>query len=74
MHLIQEFALQLSAVFIYLITECIIGFYGHECNMTCEHCNKTSPGCLQINGSCLHGCESNQWEGEKCDGWYLYLL
>lgn len=48
--------------------ECIDGFYGSECNMTCEHCNKTFPGCLQINGSCLYGCENIHWEGDKCDG------
>ena len=50
------------------VLECNGGFYGNECNMTCEHCNKTSPDCLQINGSCLYGCESIHWEGEKCDG------
>nr|XP_022310653.1 receptor-type tyrosine-protein phosphatase alpha-like isoform X2 [Crassostrea virginica] len=50
-----------------LCRECLNGFYGYDCNSTCKNCNITSPGCLQSNGHCLSGCESNKWLVPKCD-------
>lgn len=48
--------------------ECTDGYYDNDCNSTCDHCNKSSPGCRQSDGHCLHGCESIFWESPKCDG------
>ncbi|XP_078330575.1 uncharacterized protein LOC144624577 [Crassostrea virginica] len=38
--------------------ECVVGSHGKDCQLTCDYCNKTSPGCRQSDGHCLHGCES----------------
>ena len=35
---------------------CVDGFFGQQCNLTCDYCNKSSPGCQQADGHCLHGC------------------
>nr|XP_022309598.1 uncharacterized protein LOC111115229 [Crassostrea virginica] len=42
-----------------LCNECMVGFHGKDCQLTCDYCNKTSPGCRRSDGHCLHGCESN---------------
>lgn len=52
------------------ILECTVGFHGKECQLTCDYCNKTSPGCRQSDGHCLHGCET-RLNLPICEGLYL---
>ncbi|XP_078329126.1 uncharacterized protein LOC111115229 [Crassostrea virginica] len=42
-----------------LCNECAVGFHGKDCQLTCDYCNKSSPGCRQSDGHCLYGCEGN---------------
>lgn len=43
-----------------LFLECISGYYGENCNITCSHCNSSAPSCDRHNGYCLFGCEDGR--------------
>ena len=65
------FVYHFLSIGIYSVSECIVGHYGADCNSICEHCNKSSDGCQQSDGHCLHGCENNHWKKPKCEGLFL---
>ena len=51
--------------------ECAVSFHGKDCQLTCDYCNKSSPGCRQTDGHCLYGCEGNL-NIAKCKGLWPY--
>lgn len=47
-----------------ILTDCREGSYGYNCNESCGYCRNNS-FCLQINGTCVTGCEAG-FMGKVC--------
>lgn len=46
--------------------ECVIGWYGENCNRRCAgHC-KDGTTCNHVTGQCNEGCDTG-WTGYMCD-------
>lgn len=54
--------------------ECIIGFYGENCNKTCTHCNSSAPSCDRHYGHCLFGCEDGRNSTNCGDSFFLFFF
>lgn len=50
------------------LSECIEGYYGHICNISCGRC-KDGHACDKHNGSCYNGCVPN-FQQPKCEGYF----
>lgn len=55
-----------------LFLECISGYYGENCNITCSHCNSSAPTCNRYNGYCLFGCQDGR-NTSTCGDLFLFV-
>ncbi|XP_034321052.2 uncharacterized protein [Magallana gigas] len=50
----------------FIVKECVIGWYGENCNRRCAgHC-KDGTTCNHVTGQCNEGCDTG-WTGYMCD-------
>lgn len=43
--------------FVFVLVECIIGFYGENCNSECGFCLNEFLICYYVMGVCVGGCK-----------------
>lgn len=59
--------------FCFIQIECVIGWYGENCNRRCAgHC-KDGTTCNHVTGQCNEGCDTG-WTGFMCDKGNFFLF